>query len=315
MTDLPAPPVQANLDVSKLAGFMLNVDKLMNSVLWASSTGDEFKAALGLWCRAWKQVPAGSLPDDERVLAAWSGAGSKWRKVRDAAMRGFELCADGRYYHGVLCDDAIRASKARQQRQDAIAKRWGKDGAQAPEQPPKEDSNNGCDTAEDTAVLRKPFHRRDGDETDKKEGGDVGAPARPPTEILDASADQQRRLFDAAGWGWDDPAFAGNGHRLQAWLTSGADFELDILPTVRRLAVAKSDGPPRSLKYFERAVADAKATRLSPMPEGSPHAARSPAARRPQAGSPDADHLIRRGLGRAFADCLEPRDAADAEPG
>ncbi len=52
------------------------------------------------------------------------------------------------------------------------------------------------------------------------------------------------------------------------WLDNGCDLELDILPTVRALA---SRRPPQSLKtwgYFTEAIADAKAARTAPMPEG-----------------------------------------------
>jgi hypothetical protein len=98
-----------------LASFMLNVDKLMNSELMASSTGDEFKAAFTLWCKAWKQVPAGSLPNNERALASFSGAGARWAKVRGLAMHGFVLCSDQRFYHPILCAEAVRAAKAHAQ--------------------------------------------------------------------------------------------------------------------------------------------------------------------------------------------------------
>lgn len=97
---------------------MLNTERLMASELWALATGDEFKAAMGLWCRAWKQVPAGSLPNDERVLAAFSGAGKGWVKVRDVALRGFVECSDGRIYHKTLCDDVRRAAAAKRERQE-----------------------------------------------------------------------------------------------------------------------------------------------------------------------------------------------------
>ncbi len=69
----PPPPVAPDCDVSKLDGFMLDTAKLLGSELWALSTGDEFKAAVALWCRAWHQVPAGSLPDDDTVLCSFAG--------------------------------------------------------------------------------------------------------------------------------------------------------------------------------------------------------------------------------------------------
>jgi Protein of unknown function (DUF1376) len=111
---LPKPFTPATCDVRDLDGFMLNTERLMSSELMALATGDEFKAAVTLWCRAWKQVPAASLPNDDRILAAFSGAGERWPQVREMALRGFELCSDGRLYHRTLSLDAIKAFAKKQ---------------------------------------------------------------------------------------------------------------------------------------------------------------------------------------------------------
>ena len=115
---LPEPFVSADTDVRDLDGFMLNVERLLASELWALSSGDEFKAAMALWCRAWKQFPAGSLPDDDRILAVFSGAGGKWPKVKAMALRGFVKCRDGRLYHRVLCEDVRRAAIKKLERRE-----------------------------------------------------------------------------------------------------------------------------------------------------------------------------------------------------
>jgi uncharacterized protein YdaU (DUF1376 family) len=113
---LPDPFTNDDDQIGNYDSFMLNVDRLMASELMALSTGDEFKAAVALWCRAWKQRPAGSLPDDDRVLAAFSGAGAKWPKVKVMALRGFVRCSDGRLYHEVLCEDVRRAAEQKRKR-------------------------------------------------------------------------------------------------------------------------------------------------------------------------------------------------------
>ena len=115
---LPQPLIPNDTDIDGLDGFMLNTDRLMASELWALSTGEEFKAAMALWCRAWKQQPPGSLPSDDRVLAAFSGAGPRWKKVRDMALRGFVKCSDGRLYHSTLCEDVMRAAKKKAERRE-----------------------------------------------------------------------------------------------------------------------------------------------------------------------------------------------------
>ncbi|WP_132254718.1 DUF1376 domain-containing protein [Methylobacterium segetis] len=120
-TDLPAPLIPADTDITGLPGFMLNVERLFASELWALSTGDEMKAALALWGRAWQQSPAGSLPNDERLLAAFSGAGPRWKRVRAMALRGFVLCSDNRLYHRVLCEDVLRAARHKDLRRERTA--------------------------------------------------------------------------------------------------------------------------------------------------------------------------------------------------
>lgn len=107
---LPAPLVGPETDVRDLDGFMLNVERLMASELVALSSHEVVAAALFLWCRAWKQLPAASLPNDERVIAAFARLPlTRFRKLRDEVMRGFVLCSDGRWYHQVLAEEATRA--------------------------------------------------------------------------------------------------------------------------------------------------------------------------------------------------------------
>jgi hypothetical protein len=111
---LPDPLVALDVDIAGLDSFMLDIQRLFASELWALSTGDEFKAAISLWGRAWQQTPPGSLPNDDRALAAFSGAGTHWKKVKAMAMRGFIECSDGRLYHRVLCKEVVKAAQRRQ---------------------------------------------------------------------------------------------------------------------------------------------------------------------------------------------------------
>lgn len=103
----------------------LDTARLLDSDLFALATGDEFKAALALWCKAWQQVPAASLPDDDRVLAHLSGTGSRWKKLKPMALRHFVLCSDGRWYHPVIAGKALEAWKHRQKQRDKANRRWG----------------------------------------------------------------------------------------------------------------------------------------------------------------------------------------------
>lgn len=108
--ELPEPLLDSSVKTGSMGSMLLDFSRLINSDFYALSTGDEFKAALTLWAAAWAQTPAGSLPADERILAALSRAKS-WKKVRDRALHGFILCSDDRYYHAVLCEKALDVSK------------------------------------------------------------------------------------------------------------------------------------------------------------------------------------------------------------
>jgi len=110
MTDPMTPP---ECDLRGMPFMPVDLVRLFDSDIYALSTGDEFKAAFTLWGKAFLQVPAGSLPTDDRILAHLSGAGSRWAKVKDMALRGWVECSDGRLYHAVVSEKAREAWQAR----------------------------------------------------------------------------------------------------------------------------------------------------------------------------------------------------------
>ena len=108
--EFPAPLVASDVDCSDLDGFMLNAERLMSSELLALHGNDILGAAILLWCRAWKQKPAASLPDNDRVNAAFARLTvAKFRKVKEAVLRGFVKCSDGRLYHSFLATVATNS--------------------------------------------------------------------------------------------------------------------------------------------------------------------------------------------------------------
>jgi hypothetical protein len=73
MTALPQPLTPIDCDLRGLPYMPLDVIRLIDSDMFAEATGDEFKAAVALWCKSWTQVPAASLPNKDMVLAHLSG--------------------------------------------------------------------------------------------------------------------------------------------------------------------------------------------------------------------------------------------------
>ncbi|WP_291365319.1 DUF1376 domain-containing protein [Acetobacter sp. UBA5411] len=126
MSDLPDPLTPEDCDLRGLPFMQLDVVRLIDSDLFALSTGDEFKASVALWCKSWTQLPAASLPDDDRVLAHLSGSGTKWKRIKAMALRGWVKCSDGRLYHPTVAEKALHAWKARTNQRERAAKRWNK---------------------------------------------------------------------------------------------------------------------------------------------------------------------------------------------
>ncbi|MGO2959288.1 MAG: DUF1376 domain-containing protein [Acetobacter sp.] len=123
---MPEPLTPADCDLRGFPFMPLDVARLIDSDLFALSTGDEFKAAVALWCKSWIQLPAASLPDDDRILAHLSGAGARWKKIRGMALKGWIKCLDGRLYHPVISEKAAQAWKSRIAQRERAAKRWDK---------------------------------------------------------------------------------------------------------------------------------------------------------------------------------------------
>jgi hypothetical protein len=106
---LPPPPVPADADLRGMDFMPLKGDRLFNSETWIEASNEGRVAALRQWWHAFsKEVPAGSLPDNDRLLAVYAGYGEAalkaWRKVRPEATKGWFKCSDGRLYHKFLAE-------------------------------------------------------------------------------------------------------------------------------------------------------------------------------------------------------------------
>jgi hypothetical protein len=115
--ELPDPMTPPDCDLRGMPFMPLETGRLMDSDLFILSTGDQFKAAVALWCKSWNQIPGGSLPDNDQILEALSGS-KVWKKVREMALRGWVKCSDGRLYHPVVAQNAIQAWESRVEHRD-----------------------------------------------------------------------------------------------------------------------------------------------------------------------------------------------------
>lgn len=256
--------VGPDVDLRSYDYMPLKVQQLRDSELATIAEPQEFMAAVLLWCASWHQVPAASLPNDDRQLCKLSGLGRDlitWGKVREVALRHFELCSDGRLYHPLIADlanvaweqkkrDAARTVNATLARQRRRAERDEKPAASSADRDVQRGeastSTKGTETEDNSKgnnipTVSSELPRRDETTTD--------------WAVLEA------RMRAAAGWQSETaPALAIVGP-VVALIESGASLELDVLPTIR--AKAAKSRFKNSWKFFLDDIKEARDLRLS----------------------------------------------------
>jgi len=112
----PTPLTPAECDLQDFPFMPLHVARLRDSDLAAEGHPEGCWYAVLLWAASWHQLPAGSLPDNDAVLARLCGLGRDlrtFRKHRADALRGFVVCSDGRLYHPVIAEQVVAAWKSK----------------------------------------------------------------------------------------------------------------------------------------------------------------------------------------------------------
>lgn len=299
---MSAPLVPPECDLSGLRFMPLDAARLLDSDLMALSTGDEFKAAVALWCKAWGQVPSGSLTNDERVLARAAGVSlAEWRGLREMALRGWVECSDGRLYHPVVCEKVLEAwierlahrkrsasgnaakagvpfdptpfdeAKARavallervaSAATDALADSRLRQGAESEPSRPA------------SGAFKEPSRPENGSEEEVGVGDKVGGGgARVPSRVAwdRARLDELvSRLRSAAGPALSvDPMLCSPSDVLaliEPKEGEPCDLELDVLPAVAAAAATAKPGSVRRWSYFRRPILDARDRRLTVAP-------------------------------------------------
>jgi cytochrome P450 len=255
---------------------MLNVERLMASELVALSSDEVVAAALFLWCRAWKQKPAASLPDDERVMAAFARMPlGRFRKIRPEATRGFVLCSDGRWYHKVLAQEAVKSFARKtefRRKREADAERlrnWRGKRNETQYETPQETV---AETQTETRFVQE-GQGRDREGTGKGQGeskkdrhhDDDSLPRKVLARICE--------IFEVRLQ--DDPARLTWKNQVTAMLSDGLS-EAEI---IKATEIARQNGK-RSLSYVRAVAMNPKANGhapSAPLPPGNPEADRAAA--------------------------------------
>ena len=204
---MTAPLTPPDCDLRAFATMPLDAVRLFGSEFHAVASDGAWRAGVTLWLRAWHQVPAASLPDDDVQLTRLAELGrdiKEWKRLRDQALHGWIKCSDGRLYHPVVAEIANGAWKKRQAFKERSAKanekRWG-DNKEA------DKDAKAILVGDQQALLADPKERESkgkGEERDKEEGSvakATGAEAPkldlandPPEPVR---IDPAKALFDA----------------------------------------------------------------------------------------------------------------------
>ena len=76
MSNQKTPLTPKECDVSNFPFMPLDIDRLLNSETWILGDDSEKVASMTLWLKSWSQIPAASIPNNDKMLAHLSGMGS-----------------------------------------------------------------------------------------------------------------------------------------------------------------------------------------------------------------------------------------------
>lgn len=203
------------------------------------------------------------LLDDDKVLQYSTKTGSKWKAIKKSLIEVHKkIYVEGGKIRQKKCTEKLEKSRKNiAQKSEAAKAKHEKAKSLKDNNSPPADAHPSADAAEhaDAYANQEP-------KNPSKKNADE------PPDIFALGS----QLAEITGWA-DDPNWMGNYSRIGAWLEQGMDFDLDILPAVKEvMRRRKSRSPPGSLNYFDRAIADAHATRTKPLPEGTSNARSNP---------------------------------------
>jgi hypothetical protein len=111
VSDLPAPPIPSDADLSMLRCALLDRESILNGPLSLTYNDKAWRAGVTLRILSFHQKPAGSLPDDDRELVTLlMGIVNlrSWRRIRPIALSEWTKCSDGRLYNLNVSDAVVK---------------------------------------------------------------------------------------------------------------------------------------------------------------------------------------------------------------
>lgn len=231
----------------------------------------------------------GPVPDEPRTIAGICGCSvRKWNTIRARLIDLGKIYAhDGMISNKRADKEVKKGAKERRERSESGVK-----GAQKREKNKVDNNQNNNLAEKQLKHSQKPEARSQIPDT--RSSNSIVPTVSPRAREGPALGEMLDAMLEAGGPALDRV----NRHQWQEldrplrWLEEGCDLWLDVIPTIRRLAARASPGQISSWKYFEKAVAQARADRETPFPKVIPHE-RSHRARQPSGASSDLAVLRR----------------------
>lgn len=102
--------------------FELDLEQISQSDTWALAPQDVRPWLLMLWSVSWQQVPCGSLPGEDAIIAARIGMkAAAFAKNKAVLLRGWMLADDGRLYHPTITKRVLAMLETKQKERDRKA--------------------------------------------------------------------------------------------------------------------------------------------------------------------------------------------------
>ena len=238
MDHRPSPPVAPDTDLRHMPGYMIDVQALLGSDLAALGDPAANWFAVLTWCASFHQVPAGSLPDDDTVLAYLVRLGRDvrtWKRMREkGAMRGWVKHSDGRFYHPVVTEAVLKLlGKSKAGKTAAEAKQARRNGQVT--------ENIHIDNNDRLTTDNQSLHQNDNKGRERKEregkGIDIAAlgdaerdsqgsliPVDPPKPAAKPKRSKARSALDP---NWQLPEESRQYARDRGWVDRDIDFQFE----------------------------------------------------------------------------------------
>lgn len=142
MAETLPPPYPADTR-AKGWRFELDYERIEQSGTWGAAMAMAMEGLplarpllLAMWYAAWKQVPCGSLPSNDRELAGAIGIPTAvLAEYREVLLRGWWVADDGRLYHPTLTARVVEMMAKRRSDADRQALKRAREAASAPDVP------------------------------------------------------------------------------------------------------------------------------------------------------------------------------------